>query len=53
MKSSMCKADEHSVCGKVLISSSNKRFRCDCTCHPKEVKRAKVEDSIEDEEDSY
>jgi Cft2 family RNA processing exonuclease len=50
MKSYTCKEDRHQDCAKVLIDSSNKRFRCDCGCHPKEVKRIKVEDEVEDED---
>ena len=40
MKSAMCSHDEHEVCGKVLTTPSGKHFRCDCECHPKEVKRS-------------
>lgn len=52
MKSSMCKADEHDYCGKVLTTESGKHFRCDCTCHPKEeVKPEGVE--YDDDDDEY
>lgn len=48
MKSSMCAASEHENCGKVLQTSSGKRFRCDCGCHPKSVI---VKKSVEDEDE--
>ena len=51
MKSAMCSHDEHEVCGKVLTTPSGKHFRCDCECHPKEVKRSfEYEDYDDDDE---
>lgn len=49
MKSSMCKAAEHDYCGKVLKQADGKHFRCDCECHPKEVKKIEVEDDSDED----
>lgn len=48
MKSSYCKSTDCQYCTKVYKTAEGKRFRCDCTCHLKEVK--KVVREIEDED---
>ena len=53
MKSSHCKCEDHEYCSKIMQHPNGKRFRCDCTCHPKEVVKPKEVEYEEDDEENY